>query len=189
MLVQAFVEEVFDELEDETMREALDARIDELAGAPWLNTCGRAYDVECRPRGFPDPVARWCMASRSSISTMARRRKSRSAVIDAMVHTMENEYANVHRGLHFLSNAATDAYEKAREIVRDFLNAPRVDEVIFTKGATQAINIVAYGWAMANLQRGRRNRAHADGAPFQHRAVAFPARAHGREARLGAGRG
>ncbi len=76
------------------------------------------------------------------------------AVIDAMTFTMENEYANVHRGLHFLSNAATDAYEKARETVRAFINAPRVEEVIFTKGATQAINMVAYGWAMANLKAG-----------------------------------
>jgi cysteine desulfurase/selenocysteine lyase len=71
-----------------------------------------------------------------------------------MTFTMENEYANVHRGLHFLSNAATDAYEKARETVRAFINAPRVEEVIFTKGATQAINMVAYGWAMANLKAG-----------------------------------
>jgi cysteine desulfurase/selenocysteine lyase len=77
-------------------------------------------------------------------------------VIDAMVHAMENEYANVHRGLHFLSNAATDAYEKARERVRAFLNAPKVEEIIFTKGATQAINIVAHGWAMANLKQGDR---------------------------------
>jgi cysteine desulfurase/selenocysteine lyase len=76
------------------------------------------------------------------------------AVIDAMTYTMENEYANVHRGLHFLSNAATDAYEKARATVRAFINAPRIEEVIFTKGATQAINMVAYGWAMANLQAG-----------------------------------
>jgi cysteine desulfurase/selenocysteine lyase len=76
------------------------------------------------------------------------------AVIDSMTFTMENEYANVHRGLHFLSNAATDAYEKARETVRAFINAPRVEEVIFTKGATQAINMVAYGWAMANLKAG-----------------------------------
>ncbi len=77
-----------------------------------------------------------------------------SAVIDAMTHVMENEYANVHRGLHFLSNAATDAFEKAREKVRDFINAPRVEEVVFTKGATQALNTVAYGWAMANLRPG-----------------------------------
>ncbi|MCB1458660.1 MAG: aminotransferase class V-fold PLP-dependent enzyme, partial [Nitratireductor sp.] len=76
------------------------------------------------------------------------------AVLDAIQHAYSNEYANVHRGLHFLSNAATDAYEKARETVRRFLNAEKVEEVIFTKGATQAINTVAYGWAMQELQAG-----------------------------------
>ncbi|MEO0910050.1 MAG: aminotransferase class V-fold PLP-dependent enzyme, partial [Pseudomonadota bacterium] len=50
------------------------------------------------------------------------------AVIDAVSHVYSNEYANVHRGLHFLSNAATEAYENSREIVRKFLNAPSVDE-------------------------------------------------------------
>ncbi|MEZ5872231.1 MAG: cysteine desulfurase [Nitratireductor sp.] len=76
------------------------------------------------------------------------------AVLDAIQHAYSNEYANVHRGLHFLSNAATDAYEKARETVRRFLNAEKLEEVIFTKGATQAINTVAYGWAMQELQAG-----------------------------------
>lgn len=73
------------------------------------------------------------------------------AVIDAVTQAYENEYANVHRGLHFLSNAATDAYEKARETVRRFLNAPSVEQIIFTKSTTEAINTVAYGWAMPNL--------------------------------------
>ncbi|MFZ1813050.1 MAG: cysteine desulfurase [Rhizobiaceae bacterium] len=76
------------------------------------------------------------------------------AVLDAIQHAYSNEYANVHRGLHFLSNAATDAYEKARETVRAFLNANKVEEIIFTKGATQAINTVAYGWAMQELREG-----------------------------------
>ncbi len=76
------------------------------------------------------------------------------AVIDAIDHVYGNEYANVHRGLHFLSNATTDAYEAAREKVRAFLNAPSVDEIVFTKGTTQAINLVAYGWAMKHLKEG-----------------------------------
>lgn len=76
------------------------------------------------------------------------------SVIDAVNHVYSNEYSNVHRGLHFLSNAATEAYENAREKVRAFLNAPSVDEIIFTKGTTQAINLVAYGWAMKNLKAG-----------------------------------
>ncbi|MEM8651668.1 MAG: cysteine desulfurase [Pseudomonadota bacterium] len=76
------------------------------------------------------------------------------AVIDAVSHVYSNEYANVHRGLHFLSNAATEAYENSREIVRKFLNAPSVDEIVFTKGTTEAINLVAYGWAMKHLSEG-----------------------------------
>ncbi|MEW7006723.1 cysteine desulfurase [Lentilitoribacter sp. EG35] len=75
-------------------------------------------------------------------------------VIDAIKHTYENEYANVHRGLHYMSNAATDAYEAAREKVRKFLNAPSVDNVIFTKSSTEAINTVAYGHGMMELGEG-----------------------------------
>ncbi|MVA23509.1 cysteine desulfurase [Agrobacterium vitis] len=76
------------------------------------------------------------------------------AVIDAISHAYSNEYANVHRGLHFLSNAATDAYEAAREKVRRFLNAGSVDEVVFTKSSTEAINTVAYGHGMKEIGEG-----------------------------------
>ncbi len=65
------------------------------------------------------------------------------AVIDAMTQLMHTSYANVHRGLHALSTAATEAYENAREKVRDFVNAPAADQVIFTSGGTDAINLVA----------------------------------------------
>ncbi|MEO0542654.1 MAG: cysteine desulfurase [Pseudomonadota bacterium] len=64
-------------------------------------------------------------------------------VIDAVSHTYEDNYANVHRGLHFLSNSATDAYEAARKKVQRFLNAGSENEIVFTKGTTHAINIVA----------------------------------------------
>ena len=76
------------------------------------------------------------------------------AMIDAVDYVYSNEYANVHRGLHYLSNATTDAYEKSRESVRRFLNAPSADEIVFTKGTTEAINLVAYGWAMKHLKEG-----------------------------------
>ncbi|MEL7429182.1 MAG: aminotransferase class V-fold PLP-dependent enzyme, partial [Pseudomonadota bacterium] len=76
------------------------------------------------------------------------------AVIDAVSHVYSHEYSNVHRGLHHLSNATTEAYEAAREKVRAFLNAPSVDEIVFTKGTTEAINLVAYGWAMTHLKEG-----------------------------------
>ena len=75
-------------------------------------------------------------------------------VIDAVSHAYENEYANVHRGLHFLSNAATDAYEAARGKIARFLNAASEEEVVYTSGSTDAINLVAYGWAMQHLREG-----------------------------------
>lgn len=68
------------------------------------------------------------------------------AVIDAVTKAYSEEYANVHRGLHFLSNLATENYEAAREKVRRFLNAPSVDEIIFTRSTTEAINLVSYGF-------------------------------------------
>lgn len=65
------------------------------------------------------------------------------AVLDRLTTAYTSEYANVHRGLHYLANAATEAYEGAREKVAGFLNAGRSDEIIFTRGATEAINLVA----------------------------------------------
>ncbi len=64
-------------------------------------------------------------------------------VIDTMTKAMTETYANVHRGLHFLSNASTDAFEQARESVRRFINAPSKDQIIFTRNATESINLVA----------------------------------------------
>ncbi len=75
-------------------------------------------------------------------------------VIDAMLKSMTEEYANVHRGLHFLSNAATQAFEDARESVRKFLNAPSKDQIIFTRNATDAINLVAQSYGGAVLSEG-----------------------------------
>ena len=75
-------------------------------------------------------------------------------VIDAITRAYEGEYANVHRGLHYLSNLATDNYERVRGIIARFLNAPAVDEVIFTSGSTEALNLVSYAWAAPRLQAG-----------------------------------
>jgi cysteine desulfurase/selenocysteine lyase len=75
-------------------------------------------------------------------------------VVDRMVHALYNEYANVHRGLHYLANAATDAFEAARESMRSFLNAPSVNEVIFTKSATESINLVASSFGEAFIKEG-----------------------------------
>ena len=76
------------------------------------------------------------------------------AVIDAITRGYAEEYANVHRGLHYLSNLATDRYEAVRGIVARFLGAPDEQEIVFTSGTTQGINLVAYGWAMPRLEPG-----------------------------------
>ena len=75
-------------------------------------------------------------------------------VIDAIANAYGAEYANVHRGLHFLSNLATENYERVRGIIARFLNAPHEDEVIFTSGSTEGINLVSHGWAAPRLGPG-----------------------------------
>jgi cysteine desulfurase/selenocysteine lyase len=65
------------------------------------------------------------------------------AVLDRLMQAYTSEYSNVHRGLHYLANAATEGYEAARQRVADFLNAERSEEIVFTRGATEAINLVA----------------------------------------------
>ena len=76
------------------------------------------------------------------------------AVLERLHHAYTAEYANVHRGLHYLANAATEAYEDAREKVRAFLNASRKEEIIFTRNATEAINLVAYTFGRERIKPG-----------------------------------
>jgi cysteine desulfurase / selenocysteine lyase len=76
------------------------------------------------------------------------------AVLDAMRDFATSEYANVHRGVHFLSAAATDRYEAARRTIRKFLNAASEDEIVFTKGGTEAINLVSYSYLAPIIQPG-----------------------------------
>lgn len=75
-------------------------------------------------------------------------------VIDAISHAYSQEYANVHRGLHYLSNLATEKYEGVRVTIARFLGVKNQDEIVFTSGATEGINLVAYGWAMPRMQAG-----------------------------------
>ena len=76
------------------------------------------------------------------------------AVIDALVHYYEHDNANVHRGIHELSNRATNAFEAARTRTARFLNARSADEIIFTRGTTESINLVAATWGAKHLQPG-----------------------------------
>ena len=73
------------------------------------------------------------------------------AVLDAIQNYYERDNANVHRGIHELSNRATAAYEGARDRVAQFINAPAREDIIFTRGTTEAINLVAATWGAANL--------------------------------------
>ena len=77
-------------------------------------------------------------------------------VLDAMMHVYRNSYANVHRGAYTLSQEATEAYEEARRKVAGFLNAATDEEVIFTRSATAAMNLFAYGWGLNTLKPGDR---------------------------------
>jgi cysteine desulfurase/selenocysteine lyase len=75
-------------------------------------------------------------------------------VLDAMREFAATDYANVHRGVHYLSGAATDRYEAARRTVQKFLNAAREDEIVFTKGGTEAINLVSYSFLAPKIEPG-----------------------------------
>jgi cysteine desulfurase / selenocysteine lyase len=107
-----------------------------------VNAPTKTYDLELIRADFPILAQKVYGQPLVYLDNAASAQKPR-AVIDAMVRTMETGYSNVHRGLHFMANAATEAYEGSRESVRHFLNAASPSEIIFTRSATEAINLVA----------------------------------------------
>ncbi|TVR07332.1 MAG: cysteine desulfurase [Salinarimonadaceae bacterium] len=100
------------------------------------------YDVEAIRKEFPILAQEVYGKPLVFLDNAASAQKPR-AVIDRMVKTMEAGYANVHRGLHYMANVATEDFEAARESVREFLNAGSVDEIVFTRNATEGYNLVA----------------------------------------------
>lgn len=112
-----------------------------------------SYDVERVREDFPILGMRVHGKPLVYLDNAASAQKP-EAVLGRMQYAYTSEYANVHRGLHYLSNTATDAYEAAREKVRAFLNAERQEEIIFTRGATEAINLVAYTFGRDQIQPG-----------------------------------
>ncbi len=103
-----------------------------------------SYDVEAIRKDFPI-LAREVYGKPLVYLDNGASAQKPQAVIDAVTKAYSHEYANVHRGLHYLSNVATENYEAAREVVRGFLNAPSVDEIVFARSATECINLVSYG--------------------------------------------
>ena len=75
-------------------------------------------------------------------------------VMDALVSAYQDTYSNVHRGLHFLSEASTDAYEAVRGKVASFIGAASGDEIVLTAGATMSLNLIAQSWAVPRLKSG-----------------------------------
>ncbi|MBD8894164.1 cysteine desulfurase [Roseibium litorale] len=111
------------------------------------------YDVEAIRRDFPI-LSREVYGKPLVYLDNGASAQKPQAVIDAVTKAYSMEYSNVHRGLHFLSNLATDNYEAAREKVRRFLNAPSVDEIVFTRSSTEAINLVSYGLGPDHFSEG-----------------------------------
>jgi cysteine desulfurase/selenocysteine lyase len=110
-------------------------------------------DVEALRADFPILSERPYGKPLVYLDNAASAQKPRS-VIARLTHAYEHEYANVHRGLHYLANAATEAYEAARETVRRFLNAASHEEIVFTRSATEAINLVAASYGLAHIGAG-----------------------------------
>ncbi len=111
------------------------------------------YDVDAIRREFPILDVRPYGKPLAYLDNAASAQKPRR-VLERLDHFYTHEYANVHRGLHYLANAATDAFEGARETVRRFLNAASVEEIVFTRGATEALNLVAASYGLAHVGPG-----------------------------------
>jgi cysteine desulfurase/selenocysteine lyase len=112
-----------------------------------------AYDVNRIREDFPILATQVYGKPLVYLDNAASAQKPK-AVLDRIQQAYTSEYANVHRGLHYLANAATEGYEGAREKVRAFINAPRSEEIIFTRNATEAINLVAYTFASERIKPG-----------------------------------
>jgi cysteine desulfurase/selenocysteine lyase len=112
-----------------------------------------AYDVARIRADFPALALQPYGKPLVYLDNAASAQKPR-AVLDRLEHAYTQEYSNVHRGLHYLANAATEAYEGAREKVRGFLNAEKPQEIVFARNATEAINLVAYSFGVDRIKPG-----------------------------------
>ncbi|MGB7438019.1 MAG: family 2A encapsulin nanocompartment cargo protein cysteine desulfurase [Candidatus Acidiferrum sp.] len=121
------------------------------ATAPGLNLSSQAFDVQAIRRDFPILQERVHGKPLIWLDNAATTQKPQS-VIDRLSHFYAHENSNIHRAAHELAARATDAYESAREKVRRFINAPTVREIIFVRGATEGINLVAQSWGRQHIQ-------------------------------------
>ena len=111
------------------------------------------YDVHKIRKDFPIFNIKINGKPNTFMDTAASAQKPQ-CVIDSLVHVYSNSYANVHRGAYFLSEQVTGMYEQSREIVKKFINAPSSHEIIYTRNATEALNLIAYSWGRKFLKTG-----------------------------------
>ncbi len=114
---------------------------------------GTQFDLDAVRRDFPALQQSVHGHPLAYLDNAATTQKPQS-VIDTLVHYYSFDNSNIHRGVHLLSQRATDAYEQARAKVQRFLNAAEVREVVYVRGTTEAINLVAGTWGRANLKAG-----------------------------------
>jgi cysteine desulfurase/selenocysteine lyase len=136
----------------ETPRSDASPRVGDLPPAP-SPASGGGFDVNLVRRDFPILSERIQGRQLVWLDNAATTQKPRS-VIERLAYFYEHENSNVHRAAHELAARATDAYEGAREKVRGFLNARSAKEIVFVRGATEAINLVAQSWGRQNIGRG-----------------------------------
>ena len=168
-----------------TEREAAPSAPEERPpAAPLAPSMGDGYDVEAIRRDFPALQQRVHGRPLVWLDNAATTQKPQ-AVIDAISRFYARDNSNIHRGAHEMARRATDAYERARETVRRFLGAASTEEIVFVRGTTEAINLVAQAWG--RQERGARGRDPPDHAraPREHRPLAD---AGPREGRLLEGR-
>ena len=118
-----------------------------------MNTTAPDYDVQALRQQFP-VLQRELKGKPLVYFDNAATSQKPKAVIDALVDYYSRYNANIHRGIHTLAEEATAAYEATRETVRAFIGASSIEEIIFTRGTTEGINLVAYSWGRANVQAG-----------------------------------
>src|SRR4029077_10140368 len=120
---------------------------------PGISLSSRSFEVEAIRRDFPILQERVNGKPLVWLEHAATTQKPQ-AVIDRISYFYAHENSNIHRAAHELAARATDAYEEARETVRRFINASRSEQIIWARGTTEAINLVAYAWGGKHLGLG-----------------------------------
>ncbi len=111
------------------------------------------YDVDTIRRDFPI-LERSVNGNQLVYLDNGASAQKPKAVVEAVTRSYSSEYANVHRGLHYLSNLATENYEAVRSVIQRFLGARHAHEILFTSGTTEGLNLVSYAWAARNMKPG-----------------------------------